>query len=265
MTETQRILQELLMSTGTTRAELAARLGVSAETVSRWAAGATAMPTEMLIAAAAVCGRRMTINLRDVDPHAVAQVGENLDVGPTARLIKLLGDDGWRACRDGMVAAAFVGKRGVLIGPIAAASAGAPIAHAMPRVDLLVSEDDRPGIEDTLREIGARPGEAHRQGDEVRHVWSYGQGTLTIRDRAASLTGTGVREVRQRAFDTYLNADLDPGAQVWFPAIEDLIRICIHSPWAEDRDCVPGLSAVLASGRYRTRENEAPAPELYLA
>lgn len=262
----QRLIREILSRSGLTQSELADRLGVSRVTVARWATGASAASIEALEAAALVTGKvRLSASVDDLvaDPKLVEAVSEQLDRGPTNRLKALL-DGEWISCRDALRAVAAVGELSVLVGPVAAALAGAPRLSG-PRVDILVCEEDLGQTRARLAEFGARRGTVERARSDasaLREHWSYARGRLTIRDRAAGVDDAGIRRLRQFAFDTILNSD-DVGI-VHELAIEDLARVLAASAWPEDREALAFLDPVLASGRFRSRMMHVGFRELVL-
>lgn len=186
------------------------------------------------------------------EPKLVALVDDQLDLGPTDRLKALLGSR-WPGCRDALRAAAAVGELGVLVGPVAAALRGAPQRPGDGRVDLLIAADDREQVSDRLLEHGAWPDGIERSADaagsERRERWQADRGVLSVRELP-----TGARNIcaiRDRALPVMLNQDA--AGLVRVALVEDLATIAASSPWSEDGIYLPGLRAVLASGRYSTR------------
>jgi transcriptional regulator with XRE-family HTH domain len=261
-----RLIHEILSRSEMTQTELADRLGVSRVTVTRWASGVTEPSFEALEAAALVTGKlrlSVTVEPLTADPALIDAADAQLNRGPTNRLKALLGDS-WPKCRDALRAVASFGELSVLAGPVAAALAGAPLLSS-PRVDILVAEDDLDRVRSHLTAFGARRGSVEQApSDEraLREHWHYGRGALTIRDRAAGLDQAGIRQLREWAFDSILNAD-DVGI-VREPAIEDLVRILSASPWPEDQAALEALDAALITGRYRSRLMHPGVRELVL-
>lgn len=260
MRTSQEIVQELV-GRGMPREELAARLGVARETVSRWSRGTNEPSLETLQHAAAAAGYQLEVRLEPAEPKLIALVEDQLDHGPTGRLQALLGDD-WPAHRDALRAAAAVGDLGVLIGSTAAALCGAP-QHPAGHVDLLVDPEHRESASDRLMLHGAHPDgieqSAAGRRSERRERWQAGAGILTIRDHVDGVDGPA--GVRARALPAMLNSD-DVGV-VHVAYVEDLLVIASASTWSEDTIYLPGLRAVLASGRYSSRHQ--PEEELTLA
>jgi transcriptional regulator with XRE-family HTH domain len=251
MTTSAQIITELV-ARGLSRDELAARLGVARETVSRWSTGANAPSLEALQRAAAAAGYELVVELQAAEPKLVELVHDQLDRGPTNRLKVLLGGD-WPACRDALQAAAAIGELGVVLGPVAAALSGGPQRPGTGRVDVLVDPDDRAADSDRLFAHDAYPDGVERADagahSERRERWRSGRGELTIRDRAAGVRD--VADLRSHALRPVLNAD-DVGV-IQVGHVEDLATIAAASPWSEDAIYLPGLRAVLASGRYSAR------------
>jgi transcriptional regulator with XRE-family HTH domain len=251
-----------LVADGLSRDELAARLGVARETVSRWSTGTNAPSFEALQGAAAAAGYQLDLRLLPAEPKLVALVHDQLDLGPADRLKALLGPR-WACCRDALWAAATVGELGVLIGPVAAALRGAPQRPGDGRVDLLIAADDREEVSDRLLEHGAWPDgierSAHAAGSERRERWQADSGVLSVRERAAGVGA--INTIRDRALPVMLNRDA--AGLVRVALVEDLATIASSSPWTEDAVYLPGLRAVLASGRYSTRH--PPDESLQLA
>ena len=238
-----------LVARGLSRGELAARLGVARETVSRWSSGTNTPSFDALRGAAAAAGYELEVQLVPAEPKLVALARDQLDLGPTNRLKALLGDR-WPACRDALRAAAAVGELGVLVGPVAAALNGAPQRPGDGRVDLLIAKGDREEVSERLLAHGAHPDGIEQatagQSTERRERWQTGGGLLTIRDHADDAGA-----VRDRALPAMLNQE-DIGI-VRVARVADLMAIAAASPWSDDAIYLPGLRAVFASGRYITR------------
>lgn len=252
MRTTEEIIGEIV-ERGLTRQELADRLGVSRETVSRWSTGRNAATLESLQRAAAAAGWQLEVSLLPAEPKLVALVHDQLDLGPTERLRLLLGTD-WPGVRGALRAAAALGHLATLIGPLAGAIGGVP-QRPPARVDLLIAHEDRERVSDALFELDGRPDGVEQAaagpGSARRERWRVGGGALTICDELAGIEDVEGVRARARALPAGLNAE-DVG--VLRPApIEDLAMIAAVSPWSEDAIYLPGLRAVLASGRYRTR------------
>lgn len=251
-----------LVARGPSRGELAARLGIARETVSRWSTGTNAPSLESLQDAAAAAGYQLEVHLQPVEPKLVALVHDQLDLGPTNRLKALLADR-WLACRDALRAAAAVGELGALIGPVAATLNGAPQRPGDGRVDLLIAAGDHERVTERLLQHGAHPDGVEQAAagprNERRERWEAHRGLLTIRARAAGIDD--ISAVRDRALRAMLN-QADVGV-VRVALVEDLAAIAAISPWSEDALYLPGLRAVLASGRYSSRR--PPEEQLQLA
>jgi hypothetical protein len=118
---------------------------------------------------------------------------------------------------------------------------------------VLVDPDDREAVSDRLFAHDAYPDGVERADagahSERRERWRCGRGELTIRDRAAGVRD--VADLRSHALRPVLNAD-DVGV-IQVAHVEDLATIAAASPWSEDAIYLPGLRAVLASGRYSAR------------
>lgn len=240
-------LRELGLSDG----ELAARAGLARETVARWRAGAQKPSLDALEALAAAAGAQLDVRVVPADSEHVALVHDQLDLGPTHRLQALLGERAWRRCRDALRGAAALNGIGVLVGPVAAALSGSPQRPGAGRVDVLVAAEDREEAFDRLWAIDGHPdGVEASAGDlERRERWMVGSGALTIRSDAS---GVRISDVRDRA-RLLVNFRDDIGA-IPLALVEDLLDIALASPWSDDRASLPGLRAILASGRYSTRE-----------
>ena len=203
---------------------------------------------EQVVAAA---GFELQVTLLPADPKLVELVGEQLELGPTDRLKALLGSD-WPACRDALRGAALVGELAVLVGAVAAALRGSPQPPGHGRVDLLIAPEDHEEASQWLLRAGARHAGVEQATDslERRERWVTAHGQLTVRDTAAGITD--IAAVRDRAHPVILN-QADTGL-LRVALVEDLAQLTVHSPWPEDTLGLPGLRAVLASGRYSTRK-----------
>lgn len=234
-----------------TQDELARRAGVARETLSRWESGAQRPSLESLERVAAAAGLRLEVRLIPAEPKLIELVCEQLDLGPENGLKALLGGS-WPACRDGLRAAAAVGDLGVLVGPVAAALVGAPQRPGDGRVDLLVPREDLEEAVDRLFRAGGCPDgfESAPGGEERRERWIVGGGRLTVRTAAAGVDDPA--GLRDRAHPVLL--DQDHVGVVRVPLVEDLADVVGQSPWSDDAIYRSGLRAVLASGRYSSRE-----------
>jgi transcriptional regulator with XRE-family HTH domain len=246
-------LVRALRGKGLAQEELARRAGIARETLSRWESGAQHPSLESLDRVAAAAGVRLEVRLVPAERKLVELASEQLDRDPTERLQALLGDS-WPACRDGLRAAAAVGERGVLVGPVAAALVGAPQRPGEGRVDLLVAPEDLEIVAERLLQADAHPDgfELAPDGEERRERWSAGRGQLTVRSVAAGVEDVAVLHERARPF--MLNRREDHVGVVCVPLVEDLADIAARSPWSEDSIYRAGLRAVLASGRYSSRK-----------
>lgn len=228
--------------------ELAARLRVARETVSRWSTGTNEPSLDSLRQAAAAAGFQLEVHLESAEPKLVVLVHDQLDLGPTDRLKALLGAR-WPACRDALRAAAAVGELGVLVGPVAAALNGAPQRPGDGRVDLLVVRADEEVATERLLRYGAHPDGVEQAAagpcDERRERWQTGEGLVTVRAQAAGIDDIGA--LRDRALPAMLPHSAVGAVHV--ALVEDLARIAAASPWSDDAIYLPGLRAVLASGR----------------
>jgi transcriptional regulator with XRE-family HTH domain len=240
---------------GLTQGELARRAGIARETLSRWESGAQHPSLESLDRIAAVAGVRLEVRLVPAEPKLIELAREQLDLAPAERLQALLGSS-WRACRDGLRAAAAVGELGVLVGPVAAALAGAPQRPGEGRVDLLVAPDDLEEAVERLFHVDAQPDgfELAPDGEERRERWIAGRGLLTVRSAAAGVEDVALLRDRARRF--MLNQRQDHVGLVCVPLVEDLADMAARSPWSEDAIYRAGLRAVLASGRYSSRRRD---------
>lgn len=243
-----------LRELGLADAELAARTGLARETVARWRSGSQKPSLDALEELATAAGAQLDVRVVQADPEHVALVHDQLDLDPMERLQALLGSRAWRRCRDALRGAAAMGEIGVLVGPVAAALSGAPQRPGDGRVDVLVAPEASGEVFERLWAVDAHPdGVEAAAGDvERRERWVVGAGKLTVRSAAS---GVNIAEVRDRARNVDVFRD-DVGV-LRLPLVEDLLDIAIASPWSDDRPYVPGLRAVLASGRYSTRDARA--------
>lgn len=243
-----------LRESGLADAELAARAGLARETVARWRSGAQRPSLDALEELATAAGAQLDVRVVQADPEHIALVHDQLDLDPTERLQALLGVRAWRSCRDALHGAAALGEIGVLVGPMAAALSGAPQRPGNGRVDVLVQPEDSEDVFERLWAVDGHPDgiEATANDVERRERWVVGAGQLTVRSAAS---GVSIADVRDRAHNIGLFRD-DIGV-VRLPLVEDLLDVAVASPWSDDRQYVPGLRAVLASGRYSTRDVRA--------
>ncbi len=228
-------------------------MGVARETVSRWSTGRNAATLESLQRAATVAGWQLEVSLQPAEPKLIALVHDQLDVGPTERLRLLLGEQ-WPGVRDALRTAAALGDLATLIGPVAGAIGGVP-QRPPARVDLLVAAEDRERVSDALFGLGASPDGSEQSGAgrrcARRERWRAGAGALTVCDELVGIEDVGGVRARARALPAMLNAE-HVGVLCAVP-IEGLAMIAAVSPWSEETIYLPGLRAVLASDRYRTR------------
>jgi hypothetical protein len=204
---------------------------------------------------------RLEVRLIPAEPKLVELVCEQLDLGPTNRLMALLGGS-WSACRDGLRVAAAVGELGVLVGPVAAALVGAPQRPGEGRVDLLVAPEDLEEVAERLFHADARPNgfQLAPGGGERRERWSVGGGRLTVRTAAAGVND--IVALRDRARLIALNQMQDHVGVVRVPLVEDLADTVEHAPWSEDAIYRAGLRAVLAAApRVGRTSRFCSAPE----
>jgi transcriptional regulator with XRE-family HTH domain len=245
-----------LRGRGLSQDELAHRAGIARETLSRWESGAQHPSLESLDRVAAAAGVRLQVQLVPAEPKLVELACEQLGLAPTERLQALLGDS-WPVCRDGLRAAAAVGELGVLVGPVAAALAGAPQRPGEGRVDLLVAPDDLEEAVERLFHAEVHPDgfELAPGGEERRERWTADRGQLTVRSAAAGVAD--VARLRDRGCRFMLNHQKqDVVGLVCVPLVEDLADMAERSPWSEDAIYRAGLRAVLASGRYSSRKQD---------
>jgi transcriptional regulator with XRE-family HTH domain len=244
-----------LQGLGLPDGELAARAGLARETVARWRSGAQKPSLDALELLAAAAGARLEVRVVPADPEHVALVHDQLDIGPSNRLRALLGERAWSRCRHALRGAAALGDVAVLVGPVAAALSGSPQRPGDGRVDVLLAHQDQEEAFARLLDAGAHPdGIDASPGDvERRERWAIAGGRLTVRTSAAGVDVARVRDRARRVGSIRGVGDLHVAL------VEDLLDIAVASPWSEDRASVPGLQAVLASGRYSTREARAAA------
>ena len=127
---------------------------------------------------------------------------------------------------------------------------GAPQRPGDGRVDLLIAKGDREEVSERLLAHGAHPDGIEQatagQSTERRERWQTAGGLLTVRDHADNAGA-----VRDRAGPAMLNLEDSGIGRV--ALVPDLMAIASVSPWSDDATYLPGLRAVLASGRYITR------------
>jgi transcriptional regulator with XRE-family HTH domain len=230
------------------QAELAARAGLSRETISRWESGVNQPSLESLARLAMVAGTHLEVRLNPAEPELIALAEGQLERAPAQRLKALLGD-AWPACRDALRAAVVVGDLGVLVGPVGASLLGAPQRPFKGRVDLLVARQHLGRVGDRLFDAGYWPeGVEEVPGSgESRERWRVGRGRVTLRTAAAGVVD--IDGLRGRAHAVALNGRSGQRT-VYVASIEDLLAIAERSPWGEDAVYRTGLRAVLASPRY---------------
>lgn len=217
--------------------------------MSRWSSGTNTPSFDALRGAAAAAGYELEVQLVPAEPKLVALARDQLELGATNRLKALLADH-WPACRDALRAAAAVGELGFLVGPVAAALNGAPQRPGDGRVDLLIAKGDREEVSERLLAHGAHPDGIEQatpgQSSERRERWQTGGGLLTVGDHKDDAGAA-----RDRALPAMLDQE-DIGI-VRVARVADLMAIASVSPWSDDAIYLPGLRAVLASGRYNSR------------
>ncbi len=148
------------------------------------------------------------------------------------------------------------------MGPIAAALAGAPQRPGRGRVDLLVAPEDLEKAAERLLRADVYPDgfELAPGGEERRERWRAGRGHLTVRSAAAGVKDVAV--LGERARLVMLNQQQSDIGVVRVPCVEDLMDMVACSPWSEDAIYRAGLRAVLASGRYASREQDEQSLQL---
>jgi transcriptional regulator with XRE-family HTH domain len=243
-----------LRQRGFTQVELARRVGVARETLSRWESGLRRPSLEDLERVVCATGARLELQIVPAERELVAMIDEEYELGPTERLRGLLGRR-WPACRAALSAVAQTGERAVLVGPVGATLRRAPQRPGSGRVDLLVAPRDREALIDPLLRVGAWPDGFEQAGGERRERWRAGRGALTVRDTASGIDDLGA--LLDRAGRVALNATGGPGT-VRVATVEDLLAIAENSPWSEDTLYKAGLRAVLASSHYRAAHRPRP-------
>jgi transcriptional regulator with XRE-family HTH domain len=242
----------MLRGLGLPHGELAQRAGMARETLSRWETGAQCPSLEDLEKVVAAAGARLDVRVVLPEPKLIELVHEQLDiVSPTERLKALLGSR-WPGCRDALQATSATHALAVVVGPVAAALSGAPERPGSGRVDLLVPAEQREELARGLLRADAWPDgvEQAPHSGERRERWQAGRGLLTVRPQATGIEN--IAALRNRAYPVTLNRE--GAGHVHVALVEDLFDMVEHSPWPEDTSYRAGLRAVLASGRYSSRQ-----------
>lgn len=223
-------------------------------TLQRWENGAREPRPSELRRLAKNVGKRLEISvIDDAESDHVDLVHMQLDLGPTDRVPVLAGEH-WPAIRSALVAAALVEERAVVVGRVAAALRGAPQGLGGATVDLLTSDDDVIDVLEMLTDdAGAHSLGVYSSNDGSRHrqlleVEAGGILSLTTQTHC-ELAATAVRD---RAHAIFLNEESI--GQVRVALAEDLLELAEASRWSRDGPARAGLSAILASGRYSSRE-----------
>lgn len=236
-----------LRARGLTQEELARRVGVARETLSRWESGAQQPSFESLARLATAAGARLDVRLDPAEPEMIALAEDQLEMAPLQRLKSLL-LEGWPACRKALSVAAELGEPALLIGPVAAALSGAPQRPLDDRVDLLVYYADLEQVDERLFDLGGWPdGVEETPSGERRGRWRVGRAKLTVRTSASGIDNIPALHARSRR----IALDRRDGARhVHVASVPDLLAVAERSPWSEDAIYRTGLRAVLASERY---------------
>jgi len=242
-----------LRSSGLPQAEIAKRTGIARETLSRWENGVQRPSLEDLERVARAVGADLQVRVEFPSAEMTGRVNAQLDLGPTNRL-KTLAREEWPGMRDALRAAAHAGRLVALVGPVAAALQGSPELARDSRVNLIVAESDLDQTRAWLRRAAARPDtiESDADGARDREKWLAGSGELTLAVHPAA------REVVDRSIPSLLNQE--PVGTVYVALVEDLLDIADERHWPEDQDSVRGLTAVLATGRYSSRDRRLSGP-----
>lgn len=243
-----------LRARGLTQEELARRVGVARETLSRWESGAQQPSFESLARLATAAGARLDVRLEPAEPGLIALVEDQLELAPLQRLKSLL-LEGWPACRKALSVAAQLGEPTLLIGPAAAALSGAPQRPLDARVDLLVYYADLEQVHARLFDLGGWPdGVEETESGERRGRWRVGRAKLGVRTCASGIDDIPALLARSRQ----VALDRSDGARhLRVASVTDLLRVAERSPWNEDAIYRTGLRAVLASKRYWLAESAA--------
>src|SRR6202522_3966764 len=99
-----------LRQRGFTQVELARRVGVARETLSRWESGVQRPSLEDLERVVCATGARLELQIVPAERELVAVIDEEYELGPSERLRGLLGRR-WPACRAALAAVAQTGER----------------------------------------------------------------------------------------------------------------------------------------------------------
>ena len=85
-----RLLREARLRAGLTQADLAQRAETTQSAISRWEAGATRPPLEVLHRLVRACGLELRVTIEATDPEESSLIERNLALSPAERLDQLV-------------------------------------------------------------------------------------------------------------------------------------------------------------------------------
>lgn len=229
---TAMLVREARRRAGLSQVELAERLRRTQSSIARWEAGARTPSLEVVREVAAACGLEFTFGFARADDSYDWLIDRQLELAPDERLARMLAATDF----DPLAVLAALHEHRlpyVLIGEVAAVLHGCPLTLDRKLLAITPHPDDRDGLEDALRSLGAT---AHAVSDEFDGLhgvepWSLTDGATIEVIRTPAGTH-GYADLRRDARAVALGQRL-PAVPV--ASIADLARIADASPRPVDQ------------------------------